>query len=69
MGNPTPTTQIESAVADFVRRWHASAAAKRANFQSFCNELCDLLAVPRPGFVTHDERANCSRFSLLAAIR
>jgi hypothetical protein len=58
MGNPSPTTQIEVAVADFVRRWHASAAAERANFQSFCNKLCDLLAVPRPDPARQDERDN-----------
>jgi len=58
MGNPSPPTQIEAAIADFVRRWHASAAAERANFQSFCNELCDLLAVPRPDPARQDERDN-----------
>ena len=58
MGNPSSTTQIEAAVADFVRRWHASAAAERANFQSFCNELCDLLAVPRPDPARQDEPDN-----------
>jgi hypothetical protein len=60
MGNPTPPIQTEAAVEDFVRRWHASAAAERANFQSFCNELCDLLAVPRPDPARQDERDNAS---------
>jgi hypothetical protein len=32
--------------------------AERANFQSFCNELCDLLAVPRPDPARQDERDN-----------
>jgi hypothetical protein len=58
MGNPQPTIQSESPVAEFVRRWHASAAAERANFHSFCNELCDLLAVPRPDPARQDERDN-----------
>jgi hypothetical protein len=53
---PTPPTQSETAIEDFVRRWPASAAAERANFQSFCNELCDLLAVPRPDPARQDER-------------
>jgi len=39
---------------------HASAAAERANFQSFCNELCDLLAIPRAGLARQDERDNAS---------
>ena len=32
----------------FVRRWHQSGGAELANFQTFANELCDLLGVPRP---------------------
>ena len=34
--------------ADFIRRWESSGAAKRANYQLFLSELCDLLGVPRP---------------------
>lgn len=45
MPEPTDTT---SAVADFIRRWEASGAAERANYQLFLSELCDLLEVPRP---------------------
>lgn len=58
MGNPSSATPAEQAVADFVRRWQNSAAAERANFRSFCNELCDLLAVPRPDPARQDERDN-----------
>ena len=37
---------------------HASAAAERANFQFYCNEFCDLLAVPRAGLARRDQRDN-----------
>ena len=55
---PAHDCRIAPAVEDFVHRWHASAAAERANFQSFCNELCDRLAVPRPDPARQDERDN-----------
>ena len=32
----------------FIARWAASGAAERANFQTFANELCDLLGVEKP---------------------
>ncbi len=37
---------------DFIDRWKASGASEKANFQSFINELCDLLDVPRPDAAT-----------------
>jgi hypothetical protein len=39
---------IPAALDEFFRRWEASGAAERANYSMFLNELCDLLAVPRP---------------------
>jgi hypothetical protein len=47
-----------SAVADFIRRWEASGAAERANYQLFLSELCDLLGVPRPEPTRPDDREN-----------
>lgn len=44
MGVITADHQIK----DFILRWGASEGAERANFQSFANELCDLLGVERP---------------------
>lgn len=38
----------------FIERWAASGAAERANKDSFLNELCDLLGVPRPDPTTGD---------------
>src|SRR6266568_4316199 len=35
-------------VQDFISRWWESAASERANKDSFLNELCDVLGVPRP---------------------
>jgi len=43
----TATSEVDSAVADFIRRWRSSGP-ERANFQSFLTELCDLIGVPRP---------------------
>jgi hypothetical protein len=41
-----------------VRGQSASPAHERASFQSCCNELCALLAVPRAGLARQDERDN-----------
>lgn len=38
-----PNAQIPK----FIRRWQASGASERANYQLFLSELCDLLEVPR----------------------
>ena len=35
-------------VEDFIERWTKSGAGERSNFQSFINELCDLIGVPHP---------------------
>jgi len=47
-----------AAVANFLRRWGASGAAERANYQLFLSELCDLLGVPRPDPTRPDDREN-----------
>ncbi len=39
-------------IQDFIDRWRSSGASEKANFQSFINELCDLLEVPRPDAAT-----------------
>ena len=36
------------AIEDFIGRWEKSGGAEMANFQTFANELCDLLGVLRP---------------------
>lgn len=41
-------TTEEDQIEDFIARWAASEGAERANFQSFANELCDILGVERP---------------------
>lgn len=43
-------------VEDFITRWAKSEGSERANFQSFANELCDLLGVPRPDPATRNAR-------------
>ena len=45
---------MSPAVDAFVRKWAASGAAERANKDSFLNELCDVLGVPRPNPATGD---------------
>lgn len=37
-----------AAIEAFIGRWEKSGGAEMANFQTFANELCDLLGVPRP---------------------
>ena len=37
-----------AAIEDFIDRWEKSGGAEMANFQTFANELCDLLGVLRP---------------------
>ncbi|HEY5300092.1 MAG TPA: type IIL restriction-modification enzyme MmeI [Acetobacteraceae bacterium] len=32
----------------FIERWRDSASSERSNSQSFLNELCDAIGVPRP---------------------
>ncbi len=46
---PTPPT---AALDDFIARWAESSGAERANKDSFLNELCDVLGVPRPNPTT-----------------
>jgi len=49
-----PTTPSYAAIEEFVARWSASSGAERANKDSFLNELCDVLDVPRPAPTTGD---------------
>ncbi len=37
-----------AAIDAFIGRWHQSGGAELANFQTFANEFCDVLGVPRP---------------------
>ena len=48
---PAPSADDGPASAEveaFIGRWEKSGGSEQANFQSFANELCDLLRVPRP---------------------
>ena len=47
-----------SDVDAFIGRWAASSGAERANFQSFANDLCDVLGVPRPNVSVHEAERN-----------
>ena len=47
-----------STIQQFIDRWKPSGGAERGNYQSFLNELCDILAVPRPDPATPNEDDN-----------
>jgi hypothetical protein len=42
----------------FVKKWAAAGAAERANKDSFLNELCDILDLPRPNPTADDADEN-----------
>ncbi len=45
-------------IQQFIERWEPSGGAERGNYQSFLNELCDILEVPRPDPATPNEDEN-----------
>ena len=45
---PPAEDGADLAIEAFISRWEKSGGAEMANFQTFANELCDLLGVPRP---------------------
>ena len=45
-------------VATFIEKWGQTGASERANFQPFCDGLCDLLGLPRPDGQKPDESEN-----------
>ena len=47
-----------SSIDAFIRRWAASGAAERANYQLFLSELCDVLEAPRPEPQAADDAQN-----------
>ena len=55
-------TDPNPAIAAFITRWQASAAAERANYQLFLTELCDVLEVERPRPATADPAADAYVF-------
>ena len=57
---PSPASPAEADA--FVRRWAASGAAERANYQLFLAELCDVLGVPRPEPTRADDPDNAYVF-------
>ena len=50
----------QAAIDVFIGRWHRSGGAESANFQTFANELCDLLSVPRPD--PAEEQVECNDY-------
>ncbi|KPP82874.1 MAG: hypothetical protein HLUCCA04_02035 [Oceanicaulis sp. HLUCCA04] len=49
-------------VEGFISRWKQSGGSERANFQTFANELMDLLGVPKPAPVTASASDDSYRF-------
>lgn len=56
--NSTRPTEIQA----FIDRWLPSGGAERANYQSFLNELCDVLGVPKPEPTVADDTHNAYVF-------
>ncbi|MFK7911778.1 MAG: type IIL restriction-modification enzyme MmeI [Akkermansiaceae bacterium] len=48
MDRPAAPAPSAEALDTFISKWAASGAAERANYNSFLNDLCDLLGVARP---------------------
>ncbi|MCY0148672.1 class I SAM-dependent DNA methyltransferase [Hoeflea sp. G2-23] len=53
---------MSESVEAFITRWKPSSGSEMANFQSFANELTDLLGVDRPKPATSDGENNDYRF-------
>lgn len=53
---------MSDSVEAFITRWRPSSGSEMANFQSFANELTDLLGVDRPKPATSDGENNDYRF-------
>ncbi|AKI02642.1 Methyltransferase domain [Hoeflea sp. IMCC20628] len=53
---------MSDSVEAFITRWKPSSGSEMANFQSFANELTDLLGVDRPKPATSDGENNDYRF-------
>jgi hypothetical protein len=45
-------------IEEFISRWKNSGGSERANFQTFANELCAALGLPKPAPATEATRAN-----------
>jgi hypothetical protein len=45
-------------IKDFIDRWASSGGSERANFQTFANELCQVLGLPIPAPATKATKAN-----------
>ena len=45
-------------IEDSISSWKQSGGSERANFQTFANELCEVLDLPRPAPATEAARAN-----------
>lgn len=49
-------------IDDFITRWQQSGGSERANFQTFANELCDVLGVARPSPASETDTPSAYRF-------
>lgn len=49
-------------IEDFIARWKHSGGSERANFQTFANELCALLDLPKPDPATQHARTDAYCF-------
>ncbi|WGW04539.1 class I SAM-dependent DNA methyltransferase [Tropicibacter oceani] len=49
-------------IEEFISRWKNSGGSERANFQTFANELCDVLDLPRPDPATQHAKTDAYCF-------
>jgi hypothetical protein len=49
-------------ITDFITKWADTGASERANFQPFCDDLCDLISVERPQGSKPDQTENAYVF-------
>lgn len=45
-------------IEHFIERWKLSGGSERSNFQTFANELCEALSLPKPAPATEATRSN-----------
>jgi hypothetical protein len=53
---------VEQTFSEFLNKWADTGASERANFQPFCDDLCDLIGGERPDGSKPDETENAYVF-------
>ena len=59
-----PKAKVEMTPEAFIKRWDGANGSERANYQSFFNDLCELLGVDKPD-PAHADKPPCEIPGLL----